>query len=228
MYNCVEFGRNMKRIREAKGLKQNELARLSDISPQQISKYENAKNSTMPSIDVAARIAEALEVTIDELCGATRNNQHGAKLETYADAVEYIGQLVRFFDCRANIVEVPLHYLDYYETPVGIDPNGEFIMDDVTSETGAMIVIADSSIGRFVKQWISIKKLIDDQTMDMETAITWYHGALTKLQDSMLIPRRFPYRSNKNDPGWMEMPTDLLICSEIKNPVFVDALPKED
>lgn len=228
MYHCQEFGRNMKRIREEKGLKQNELARLADISPQQISKYENAKNSTMPSIDVAAKIAEALEVTIDELCGAMRNSNRGIKLETYADAIEYIGKLVHFFDCRANVVDVPLHYLDYYEEPIGIDPNGEYITKDVTSDIGAMIVVADHRIGLFIKQWNSIKKLIDDGTIDVETATTWYSGALSKLQGALLYPRHIPFSFGENAPDWLSFSPDLLCCRDIENPVFTDALPKED
>jgi transcriptional regulator with XRE-family HTH domain len=58
-------GKNLKRILATRGISQAELARQSGIPEMTISQVVNWKNE--PGIGVVARIAEALDVTIDVL-----------------------------------------------------------------------------------------------------------------------------------------------------------------
>jgi transcriptional regulator with XRE-family HTH domain len=58
------FGANLKHIREAAGLSQEELMRLSDVHRTQISKYE--RGEAEPQAEVLARLSRALGVSAEE------------------------------------------------------------------------------------------------------------------------------------------------------------------
>lgn len=57
---------NLKKLREAKGLSQEKLARLSDVANNTIVKIEAGKNQN-PTLDTIKKIAKALNVNIDKL-----------------------------------------------------------------------------------------------------------------------------------------------------------------
>lgn len=61
------FAVNLKKIRKQKDITQNELAQKSGVSIGTISSYESGIKS--PSLLIVAKLAEALGVSIDELCG---------------------------------------------------------------------------------------------------------------------------------------------------------------
>ena len=59
------FGDNLKKIRAEKEISQGDLAKLIDVHATHISRYE--RNLTSPTIEVAKKIANALEVSTDAL-----------------------------------------------------------------------------------------------------------------------------------------------------------------
>ncbi|WP_430909770.1 helix-turn-helix domain-containing protein, partial [Maribacter sp. 2-571] len=61
----MSFGDNLKRIRADRDISQGDLAKLIDVHATHISRYE--RNLTSPNIDVAKKIADALEVSTDSL-----------------------------------------------------------------------------------------------------------------------------------------------------------------
>lgn len=61
----VAFGQNLKRLRNEKGLSQEELANRADMEHSQILRIENGKVNT--SISVASAIAKALDLHIKDL-----------------------------------------------------------------------------------------------------------------------------------------------------------------
>ncbi len=63
----MTFGKKLIEARKNKGLSQEQLGKMIDIDKRIISRYETDK--TIPSIDVAKRIANALEVSLDYLTG---------------------------------------------------------------------------------------------------------------------------------------------------------------
>ncbi len=63
----MEFDQRMKEARTRKGWTQRQLAEKAEVSPSAISSYESY--GKMPPIDIAVRIAEALEVSLEWLCG---------------------------------------------------------------------------------------------------------------------------------------------------------------
>lgn len=61
----------LKELRQEKGLKQLELAKLINVSIQTISGYETGY--AQPPIDILIKIADALETSTDNLLGRTNN-----------------------------------------------------------------------------------------------------------------------------------------------------------
>jgi transcriptional regulator with XRE-family HTH domain len=58
--------KNLRKLRESKGLSQERLARLSDVANNTIVKIEAGKNQN-PTLETLKKIAKALEVSVDEL-----------------------------------------------------------------------------------------------------------------------------------------------------------------
>lgn len=61
----MSFGDNLKKIQAEKDISQGDLAKMIDVHATHISRYE--RNLTSPTIDVAKKIADALEVSTDAL-----------------------------------------------------------------------------------------------------------------------------------------------------------------
>ena len=66
MSNNQNLSKNVKRLREAKGLSQEKLARLADVANNTIIKIEAGKNQN-PTLDTLNKIAKDLEVSVDDL-----------------------------------------------------------------------------------------------------------------------------------------------------------------
>ena len=60
------IGRNIKKLREQKGISQDRLSKLADISSNTIAKLE-LDDSPNPTIDTLKKIANALNVKIEQL-----------------------------------------------------------------------------------------------------------------------------------------------------------------
>ena len=63
----MTFGEKLTEIRKNKGISQQELGKLTSIDKRIISRYETDK--TIPSIDAAKKLADALQVSLDYLTG---------------------------------------------------------------------------------------------------------------------------------------------------------------
>ena len=66
------FGQRFYKLRKARGLTQDDVAKKLNISSQAISKWENDISS--PDISLLTEIAEIFNITIDELLGKERTN----------------------------------------------------------------------------------------------------------------------------------------------------------
>jgi hypothetical protein len=60
-----KFGDNVKKIRVEKNISQQELADIVGIHSTHVSRYE--RNMAQPSVEIAKKMAEALNVTVDTL-----------------------------------------------------------------------------------------------------------------------------------------------------------------
>jgi len=69
MKSTTTFGKRLTEVRKAKKFSQDELAKKLDVHGAVIGRYE--RDEVKPSIETAAAIAEALEVSLDYLVGNT-------------------------------------------------------------------------------------------------------------------------------------------------------------
>lgn len=60
------LGRNIKSLREKRGLSQDRLAKLADVANNTIIKIEQGENPN-PTLETLKKIAKALDVSIDDL-----------------------------------------------------------------------------------------------------------------------------------------------------------------
>ena len=66
------LGENIKKIRKKRNLTQDKLARLADISYTSITKIETSVIKS-PSIQTVAKIAKALDISLDDLIKGVNN-----------------------------------------------------------------------------------------------------------------------------------------------------------
>jgi len=62
------LAKNLKKLREKKGLSQDRLAKLADVANNTIIKIEQGENIN-PTLDTLKKMAKALDVSVDELIG---------------------------------------------------------------------------------------------------------------------------------------------------------------
>jgi transcriptional regulator with XRE-family HTH domain len=67
----MSFGKRMAQVRKEKNMSQDALAKALDSTPTTIGRYE--RDEVKPSIEVAAKIAATLEVSVDFLVGNSDN-----------------------------------------------------------------------------------------------------------------------------------------------------------
>ena len=65
---------NIKKLRKEKKLSQDKLARLADVPYNTLIKIESGRSNN-PTFETLSKLADALEVSIDELAGRTRNKK---------------------------------------------------------------------------------------------------------------------------------------------------------
>jgi len=66
MSNNQNLANNIKKLREAKGLSQEKLARLADIANNTLIKMESGENQN-PTLDTLKKVAKAFGVSVDDL-----------------------------------------------------------------------------------------------------------------------------------------------------------------
>lgn len=68
MSTSQNLANNIKKLREAKGLSQEKLARLADVANNTLIKMESGENQN-PTLDTLKKIAKAFNVSVDKLIG---------------------------------------------------------------------------------------------------------------------------------------------------------------
>ena len=66
MSTSQNLAKNIERLRKAKGLSQEKLARLADVANNTLIKMESGENKN-PTLDTLKKVAKALDVSVDEL-----------------------------------------------------------------------------------------------------------------------------------------------------------------
>ncbi len=75
----MNLGNKISELRKQKGWSQSELARHIEVSREIVGRYE--RGDAMPSIDIAKRMADAFEVSLDYLVGNAEEKLDKATLD---------------------------------------------------------------------------------------------------------------------------------------------------
>ena len=70
MSSNQNLDKNIKRLREARGLSQEKLARLADVANNTLIKMESGENKN-PTLETLKKVAKALDVTVEDLINST-------------------------------------------------------------------------------------------------------------------------------------------------------------
>lgn len=106
MYNKEILSKRIKELRQEKNLTQRQLAKMANTTPTSVSAYE--KGQKTPSIEVLCNIANALETSVDWLCGNTESKGNYTTL----DAIRILAQINGQF---GDIITFMAQYQKMYE-----------------------------------------------------------------------------------------------------------------
>lgn len=98
MFNTKLFAERLKATRTEKHLSQADLAKAVGVSAATISSYETTNGAKIPSLDKAAAIAERLGISLDYLCGMSKEGNE----PSVAELLLYLITAVRSFGFIVN------------------------------------------------------------------------------------------------------------------------------
>ena len=110
------FAERLKQARKRAGISQLQLSKLSGVGQNTISGYENEKGqSRLPSLVVAAALADALNVSLDWLCGRPESEEilKEAPEQAEKDKIElFMDELIDLLDNGCLLIEPVNNGLD--------------------------------------------------------------------------------------------------------------------
>ena len=106
----IQIGDNLQRARKRKGLTQGDVATTLGVGQTTVSAWE--ANKTQPSLDYLLKLSQLYGVSMDTLCGATKNAQAAAL--TKLDILRIIQELDRI-----GIVDIWVDHNEYKRADIG-------------------------------------------------------------------------------------------------------------
>lgn len=167
------FAKNMEAQRKRLKLYQKDIAEKTGLTKAAISSYE--KGTKLPNLENAVKIANALNTTLDDLCGMKKR---AATIQTYADVLALLMDVIVI--TRAS----PWYGVECI--------SAEHDISDVVSK----ITICNRTITRFVGDWEKVRNLYLSNTIDEEIYDAWLQK---KLHDYSEIPY-YDDKGKINDP----------------------------
>lgn len=191
------IGQRIQRLRKAKGLTQEDVAKRITISPQAVSKWENDASS--PDITMIGDLADILGVSVDELLGretsskentqAEQNNQNKEE-ETYTIPEEDIEEDKKDNKNKknVNISDEGIHIVDDDGSEVHIDNRGIHIKDndgrthempgDFVKNEKASIITSGTLMGLALIAYILVGLLWKDNNIGWKMGWTFILDAI--------------------------------------------------
>ena len=149
------LGKNIKTFRKNKGLTQEELAELLNITPQAVSKWES--ESGLPDVSMIIPLAKVLGVTTDALLGYDNLSEND---EIILRAKETMAALNNSEDRREMKA---LRVCEYLSTETSLNPGCFEIIKDFVEQTANLSMYADPVLeGCFPDDMERIEKLYKD------------------------------------------------------------------
>lgn len=194
----TKYFQRIKEQRLAKGLTQKQLAEAASISPTSYIAYERGNKT--PPIDVAARIANCLEVSIDWLFGLETKNT-SAEFKSMADVIEaFLPAALTFEHVKMYQKDIPIAE---DETVSEYDPYGEKYENETPCTHWAVFEIRNTILANFFQSWAKLYALYIHGEIEGDMYTAWVEKRLGDMQNSP-VPLRQALRwddkiNDKND-----------------------------
>lgn len=152
------FSQRLREARERQGLTAAELSRQSDVAVQSLSCYESTspKNRKEPKIGSAVKLAKALNVSLDWLCGMDLE-QNGNQFTNFKDIVK----------CMLTLCEC------FYRAKIHIPKNKTYVE----------IAFFDGTLAHFFQEYDKMMSLLNEETITNEIFETWLSGRIELLSE---------------------------------------------
>lgn len=191
----MKYYQRIKGTREALGMTQRELAALTSIAPGSLSAYENGNQS--PPVEVAARLAKVLKVSLDWLFGMDPDEAILQKPKTYADVIRLLLLVTESgLSVFPGIISKPWRSDQRISSDMEIQTYDELEQlalshgepaDSVTADY-ASIEIYNHIITDFFGAWLKLYDLHAQGILDDEVYSIWIEK---RLKDLALEPLRY-------------------------------------
>lgn len=188
MYDISVFAERLIAERKKKKLTQSELAEKAKISAQTVSYYE--KGTKRPTLENAIAIANALDISIEYLCGQDVSKPEGLIL-TVADLTNAIIELQNFH----GKITTETYTETVSEWVKGDDYYDRYEETHEEKRTKVCLSFPDSHQLEMVKFFENRKKmlgLLNDYTLDEAIYNSWLAGEMQKLKkipaDNDMLP----------------------------------------
>lgn len=191
----------LREVRDAKKLTQKQLSNKVGISPGSLSAYE--KGTKTPPVNVAARIADTLGVSLDWLFGLEKKETISQTPKTYADVVKLFLLISGAFPIAFPSVRVE----KLNDDPRVTKKNEALLFQGDAVELNllehkpadvyyASLDIPDLKLMKFFFSWKKFYELLKDGTVDEEVYNVWVEKQLSELES---IPLQYTW-PDKADP----------------------------
>lgn len=177
--NIKTFSERLKESRKANNLTQAELCKLSGVTSATISAYESTddKKGCNPSLDNAIKLANALNVSLDWLCGTTSNK---SKIEI-TDFLKVLVKLRESVDLAIDTVDLA------NEETLKLFPNANKVLSDDIDDRSIdymnsgkhfkyycdFVTFNNWHIDKFLYEWQKMYDLYSSETIDENLYNLW-------------------------------------------------------
>lgn len=184
------FSERLKEARLTAKLKQTELAKMSGVAAATISAYECADGNKgkNPSLDNALKLAQALNVSLDWLCGTAVSKDE-------VDVVDFLKMLVKLNEVNYISVDTP-NLIDKKASSLLPNAHSLFTEDEYSFELQyseahgipaelylPLVGFSDRCISNFIFEWQKMKDLYDLETIDKDLYNLWLDKQFSDIQN---------------------------------------------
>ena len=190
--NDLIFAKRLREARESVEIKQSELSEISGVSAATISAYESFDKTKgkKPSLANAMKLAQALNVSLDWLCGLSVNTekiQYTDLLKTILEYEQinkdlYIDQVMP----SDSVFKVLPAFAESYDLDVQPDEDvhnvAEYI-EEITNTPSVAVTIKNHLIAKFLIDWKKIKQNYSEGIIDDELYNLWLSKKLQEIDE---------------------------------------------
>ena len=168
--NKSTFAKRLKESRISARLTQAELSKISGVTAATISAYESSDENKgkNPSLENAVKLAQALKVSLDWLCGVAVNNE---KIQIS----DFLKMLVKINDTTfcTTIEQVTEDFFDNHPSLLELTSDTEVNARFVSPYPLAVVSFDNHLINNFLIEWSNMKSLRYRGTIDDDLYNLW-------------------------------------------------------